>query len=81
MHHRRVRPYQGRKKKNIAFNLFVTLAFIFTLILIARQFNNPAAAEPAQVNFSDYPIIAMEPYIPDPSDVTMIAKKIGRAHV
>ena len=76
MHHRRIKPYNGRRKKNIAFNLFVTLAFIFTLILIARQFNNPAAAEPERIDFSDYPILAMEPYIPDEANVTMIAKTI-----
>lgn len=71
-----MKPYKGRRKrtKEIAFNLFVTLAFLFALVLIALQFNNPAAAGPERIDFSDYPILAMEPYIPDDADVTMIAK-------
>ena len=74
-----MKPYTGRKKRirEIAFNLFVTLAFILALVLIALQFNDPAAAAgPERINFSDYPILAIEPYIPDEADVTMIAKTI-----
>lgn len=73
-----MKPYKGRKKriKSLLFDTFVTIAFLFAFILIALQFGNPSAAGPERVDFSDYPIIAMEPYIPDPADVTMLAKLI-----
>lgn len=73
-----MKPYKGRKKriKSLLFDTFVTIAFLFAFILIALQFGNPSAAGPERVDFSDYPIIAMEQYIPDPSDVTMLAKLV-----
>ena len=60
-----MKPYKGRKKriKSFLFDTFVTIAFLFAFILIALQFGNPSAAGPERVDFSDYPIIAMEQYI------------------
>ena len=73
-----MKPYKGRKKriKSFLFDTFVTIVFLFAFILIALQFGNPSAAGPERVDFSDYPIIALEQYIPNPADVTMLAKLI-----
>ena len=46
------------------------------VLLIAAIKLCARADEPRKVNFSDYPIIAMEQYIPNPDDVTMLAKLI-----
>ena len=50
--------------------LCIIVLLIAAIKLCAR------ADEPRKVNFSDYPIIAMEQYIPNPDDVTMLAKLI-----
>lgn len=46
------------------------------MLLIAAVRLRAGAEDMQRVNFSDYPILAMEPYIPDPADVVMVAKTI-----
>lgn len=70
-----MKPYKG-KKLLIDQLLKISAAFCIIILLIAAFKLCARAEEPRKVNFSDYPIIAYEPYIPDQADVVVLAKTV-----